>query len=341
MDDGETAQFDPTGGPVRRIRGRLLALLTANVAMGFALAGWYEAEVRVLPVNSARVLELRILETEAFYKISSPLAIALGRDVSGQPVVADLARMPHLLIAGTTGSGKSVCIAAMTACLVMNNTPQDLRLVMIDPTQEEVSVEKVVPSLAERWTISPDGKVYTFYLRKGVKFHNGREMTAEDIKWNFDRILDPKTGSSYKGQFDMLDSVRVVDRYTVKLIMNKPWRIFVSTIECGVMKRTLLSLLATVFVRSFLTPRATDGPSTMRKSLFRKGLTQNGASSVTGVSTNSRLYKRWRMKSLLKTLIVSLLPFSGPISPGSSGLESRWAIPEFRAGRSPGDSACP
>jgi S-DNA-T family DNA segregation ATPase FtsK/SpoIIIE len=64
--------------------------------------------------------------------------VALGRDVSGNPVVADLGRMPHLLIAGTTGSGKSVCIAALTTCLVMNNSPEDLRLVMIDPKMVEL-----------------------------------------------------------------------------------------------------------------------------------------------------------------------------------------------------------
>lgn len=92
-----------------------------------------------VPNARSTVVRLRpILETELFYKIGSPLAIALGRDVSGQPVVADLARMPHLLIAGTTGSGKSVCIAALTTCLVMNNTPEDLRLIMIDPKMVEL-----------------------------------------------------------------------------------------------------------------------------------------------------------------------------------------------------------
>ena len=92
-----------------------------------------------VPNARSTVVRLRpILETETFYKTASPLAIALGRDVSGQPVVADLARMPHLLIAGTTGSGKSVCIAALTLCLVMNNTPEDLRLVMIDPKMVEL-----------------------------------------------------------------------------------------------------------------------------------------------------------------------------------------------------------
>jgi S-DNA-T family DNA segregation ATPase FtsK/SpoIIIE len=79
-----------------------------------------------------------ILETDAFFKAGFPLTLALGRDVSGNPVVADLSTMPHLLIAGTTGSGKSVCIAAFTTCLAMNNTPEDLRLVMIDPKMVEL-----------------------------------------------------------------------------------------------------------------------------------------------------------------------------------------------------------
>jgi S-DNA-T family DNA segregation ATPase FtsK/SpoIIIE len=92
-----------------------------------------------VPNTRTSMVRLRpILENEAFYKIGSPLAIALGRDVSGLPIVADLSTMPHLLIAGTTGSGKSVCIAAITTCLVMNNTPDDLRLVMIDPKMVEL-----------------------------------------------------------------------------------------------------------------------------------------------------------------------------------------------------------
>jgi S-DNA-T family DNA segregation ATPase FtsK/SpoIIIE len=92
-----------------------------------------------VPNRKSSVVRLRpVLETEAFYKVGSPLALALGRNVSGDPVVADLAAMPHLLIAGTTGSGKSVCIAAFTSCLVMNNAPEDLRLVMIDPKMVEL-----------------------------------------------------------------------------------------------------------------------------------------------------------------------------------------------------------
>jgi len=92
-----------------------------------------------VPNSHTAVVRMRsILETDAFHKIGTPLAMALGRDVSGQPVVADLARMPHLLIAGATGSGKSVCITAIAACLAMNNPPEDLRMVMIDSKMVEL-----------------------------------------------------------------------------------------------------------------------------------------------------------------------------------------------------------
>ena len=92
-----------------------------------------------VPNEKSYLVTLRsVMETTAFYKVDSPLVIALGSDVSGEPVVADLASMPHLLIAGTTGSGKSICITSLTTCLVMNNTPEQLRLVMIDPKMVEL-----------------------------------------------------------------------------------------------------------------------------------------------------------------------------------------------------------
>ena len=92
-----------------------------------------------VPNSHTSVVRMRsILETESFHKIGTPLAMALGRDVSGQPVVADLARLPHMLIAGATGSGKSVCITAVAACLAMNNTPEHLRMIMIDSKMVEL-----------------------------------------------------------------------------------------------------------------------------------------------------------------------------------------------------------
>ncbi len=92
-----------------------------------------------VPNSRTSLVRLRpILESQPFHKLASPLGMALGRDVSGTPIAADLAKMPHLLVAGTTGSGKSVLISAIAICLVMNNSPEDLRLVMIDPKMVEL-----------------------------------------------------------------------------------------------------------------------------------------------------------------------------------------------------------
>ncbi|MRR30035.1 hypothetical protein EG834_06895, partial [bacterium] len=92
-----------------------------------------------VPNNENNVVRMRpILDSTEFRTMGSPLALALGRNVSGEVVVADLEKMPHLLIAGTTNSGKSVCITALTTCLVMNNSPYDLKLVMLDPKMVEL-----------------------------------------------------------------------------------------------------------------------------------------------------------------------------------------------------------
>lgn len=104
-----------------------------------------------VPNRRTSVVRLRpILQSETFQKLNAPLAIALGQDVSGLPVVADLARMPHLLIAGTTGSGKSVCISALTTTLVMNNTPDELRLAILDPKMVELVRFNGLPHLLGR-----------------------------------------------------------------------------------------------------------------------------------------------------------------------------------------------
>jgi S-DNA-T family DNA segregation ATPase FtsK/SpoIIIE len=104
-----------------------------------------------VPNAHASVVRLKpILEGEAFRRTAAPLTIALGRDVSGNPVLADLARMPHLLIAGATGSGKSVCITALAACLTINNSPEDLRLIMIDSKMVELLRFNGMPHLFGR-----------------------------------------------------------------------------------------------------------------------------------------------------------------------------------------------
>ncbi len=149
IEPGFFEKGDPDNGDPNRQKVRVAQI--ANLSRDLALAlsaerlrieapvpGRSYVGIEVPNLRSVVVRLRPILEAEAFYKVGSPLAIALGRDVSGQPVVADLAKMPHLLIAGTTGSGKSVCISAISACLAMNNTPEDLRLVMIDSKMVEL-----------------------------------------------------------------------------------------------------------------------------------------------------------------------------------------------------------
>lgn len=82
---------------------------------------------------------------------------------------------------------------------------------------------KIVPQLAERWEISPDGKTYTFFLRKGVKFHDGTEFNAEAVKYNFERMMDPALNSPRKGEISVFKSATVVDPYTVKVELSGPF----------------------------------------------------------------------------------------------------------------------
>ena len=101
-----------------------------------------------IPNSAASVVSLReLLESPAYRSSAAPLAIALGKDVAGAPSVIDLAKMPHLLIAGATGSGKSVAINALISCLLYRNSPEAVRLMMIDPKMVELAVYNGVPHL--------------------------------------------------------------------------------------------------------------------------------------------------------------------------------------------------
>ena len=89
---------------------------------------------------------------------------------------------------------------------------------------------KIKPVLAESWKVSPDGKQWTFALRKNVKFHNGRAMTASDVKFSLERILDPKTAARGRGSLGMIESVQVVDPHTVRVHLTHPSGAFLSRI---------------------------------------------------------------------------------------------------------------
>lgn len=88
-----------------------------------------------------------VIDSEAFKRLKSPLRFGLGQDVAGKAVAADLALMPHLLIAGATGSGKSVCVNSLICCLLLHNTPDELRMVMVDPKRVELTGYNGIPHL--------------------------------------------------------------------------------------------------------------------------------------------------------------------------------------------------
>jgi S-DNA-T family DNA segregation ATPase FtsK/SpoIIIE len=101
-----------------------------------------------VPNRSSSVVCLReIIDSKEFMGAKSPLAVALGKDISGKTVIADLARMPHLLIAGTTGSGKSVCTHSMIQSVLYKASPNDVRMILIDPKQVEFGVYNGIPHL--------------------------------------------------------------------------------------------------------------------------------------------------------------------------------------------------
>ena len=171
-----------------------------------------------VPNENSEIVRLRsLIETEAFQKLASPLAIALGRNVSGQPVVADLARMPHLLIAGTTGSGKSVCIAALTICLVMNNSPADLRLALLDPKMVELIRFNGLPHLL--------GKVETGtermlgILRWALSEMDRRYRLLEDSK---SRDLDSYNRKMQRKKIETLPRIIILIDELADLMMAAP-----------------------------------------------------------------------------------------------------------------------
>lgn len=137
-----------------------------------------------------------IIKSRAYDDLKSPLTLALGKDISGNPIVADLARMPHLLIAGTTGSGKSVAINAMVLSLLYKATAEHVRLIMIDPKMLELSVYEGIPHLlapvvtdmkdaanALRWCVAEMDRRYRLMAALGVRNITGyNRKVAEAIE---------------------------------------------------------------------------------------------------------------------------------------------------------------
>ncbi|MEM6528368.1 MAG: DNA translocase FtsK, partial [Chloroflexota bacterium] len=126
-----------------------LALGAKSIRIEAPVPGKGYVGIEIPNAENALVSLKDVMKAEQFQKISgkSPLAIALGQSVDGTPVAADLASMPHMLIAGTTGSGKSVCINAIISSLLSNNSPEDLKLIMVDPKRVELTGYNGIPHL--------------------------------------------------------------------------------------------------------------------------------------------------------------------------------------------------
>ncbi len=171
--------------------------------------------VEVIPGKSVIGLEVpnetretvylsEVLQSKAYNDARSPLTLAVGVDIAGRPVVADLARMPHALIAGTTGSGKSVAINAMILSLVFKATPRDVRLIMVDPKMLELSVYEgilhlltpVVTDMKEaanalRWCVGEMERRYRMMAALGVRNIAGYNRKVADAEQKGEPLPDP------------------------------------------------------------------------------------------------------------------------------------------------------
>ncbi len=158
-----------------------------------------------IPNQQRNLVGLRdILDSDEYKKLKSPLTLALGADISGHPVVADLARMPHLLVAGTTGAGKSVALNAMILSMLYKSTASQVRMIMIDPKMLELSVYEGIPHLlapvvtdmneaanALRWGVAEMERRYRLMAALGVRNIGGFNRKVQDAQEGGEPLLDP------------------------------------------------------------------------------------------------------------------------------------------------------
>lgn len=192
--------------PAPGVRVEKIAGLDKNIALGMRAQS-----VRILapiPGKAAVGVEIpnriptpvgmrEILESEDWVSAKAEIPVALGKDVSGKPLISDLAKMPHLLIAGATGSGKSVCINSIIASIVYRKSPKDLRLIMVDPKVVELKIFNTLPHMlipvvtepkkvpaALKWLLGEMEQRYQIFAKVGVRNiagFNTRKKSAADL----------------------------------------------------------------------------------------------------------------------------------------------------------------
>jgi S-DNA-T family DNA segregation ATPase FtsK/SpoIIIE len=201
--------------PATGVKGSQIVNLVKDLARALSVVSIRVVET--IPGKSCMGLEIpnprrqtvrlsEILGAKVYHDMHSPLAIALGKDISGNPVVADLAKMPHLLVAGTTGSGKSVAINAMILSLLYKSEPRDVRLIMVDPKMLELSVYQDIPHLlapvvtdmkqahnALGWCVGEMERRYKLMSWIGVRNLSGYNAKIAEAEKHNEPLMDPTT----------------------------------------------------------------------------------------------------------------------------------------------------
>lgn len=181
---------------------RSLAVISVRVVE--VIPGKSVVGIEIPNENRAMVMLSEVLTSQVYSDASSPLTLALGHDIAGEPIVADLARMPHLLVAGTTGSGKSVGVNAMLLSLLYKATPAEVRLILIDPKMLELSVYEGIPHLLTpvitdmkdaanglRWCVAEMERRYKLMAAMGVRNLEGFNKKVSDAAAAGETISDP------------------------------------------------------------------------------------------------------------------------------------------------------
>ena len=195
------------------VRGNAVLNLEKDLARSLGVASIRVVET--IPGKTCMGLELpnpkrqmirlsEIFDSPAFAESPSKLTLALGQDITGQPVVTDLARAPHLLVAGTTGSGKSVGVNAMILSMLFKATPDDVRMIMIDPKMLELSIYEGIPHLlapvvtdmrlasnALAWCVNEMEKRYRLMSHVGVRNLAGYNQKIKDAAARGERLANP------------------------------------------------------------------------------------------------------------------------------------------------------
>jgi len=180
------------------------SLSVSSVRVVEVIEGKSYVGIEIPNTNRKMVRLTEILSSQAFKKAPSNLTLALGHDISGNPVVVDLAKMPHLLVAGTTGSGKSVGVNAMLLSLLFKSDPKDVRLILIDPKMLELSVYDGIPHLLTpvitdmtdasnglRWCVVEMDRRYKLMSLMGVRNLASYNKKVEEAAANGKQLINP------------------------------------------------------------------------------------------------------------------------------------------------------